>query len=485
MISAGFYLFNLIGDVGDFIVRTRRRMMTCCCALVTLSVASQPVYATTVRMEITSGGINIGNIDIQLFDEEAPVTVANFLRYAGRGDYNGSVFHRSLTPTGPLQPLDVIQAGSYQRFDLGGGGFFYASVTTDAPVVNEFSSLRPNERGTVAMARLGSTNINDRQANEAALQTATSGWFINVINNPVLDDLVTPNYFAVFGRVLDPGMDIVDTVGSVQTYPPAGECPRQFPPPSCAIRFFDGTASSDALFFSDFPLVNYTYTTSVSPPVEPAIPDKDNLILVSRIPNVRSVVLPGTRAVLATYAADPDMSFSSATSLGSNESQALVKSFPRTASTVVSFNLGILSATVDGLGATAARMITMWDSLVTRPTHYYAYGRTPDNTTPHWYDFSFDPVTNTGAVITPNNIELYFVDGLRGDDDLNQNGSITHAGAPVTITATTTTSNSSSCSLSQAPVGISRAGDWGVVALFFVFVAGLRARRAAITGQKR
>jgi hypothetical protein len=164
-----------------------------------------------------------------------------------------------------------------------------------------------------------------------------------------------------------------------------------------------------------------------------------------------------------------------------NSSQTLFSSFPRPSGSVVSADLGILSATVDGLGATSARMITMWDDLLTRPTNYYAYGPTLANPTPHWYDFSFDGTT--GAVITPNNIELHFVDGGRGDDDLQANGSITHTGAPVTITSTTTTSDNSSCSLSRTPAGISRAGDWGVVALFLAVLAGIRARRA-MTPQK-
>ena len=316
------------------------------------------------------------------------------------------------------------------------GSFFH--ITQDAPVPNEFSPLRSNVRGTIAMAKLGGDP-----------DSATSEWFFNLVDNS--SNLDNQNGgFTVFGRVIGNGMEVVDTMAAL---------PRI-------------NASNANPAFTDLPVLDAMNGTSLS-----------NLVYVEEIPNIRSAVNP--LGFLVPYSTDPDLIISAARAMDVNTSQALIVSFPRPASTVVSFNLGILSATVDGLGATAARMITMWDGLVTRPTHYYAYGRTPDNTTPHWYDFSFDPVTNTGAVITPNNIKLHFVDGQRGDDDLQANGSITHTGAPVTITATTTTSNSSSCSLSQTPVGISRAGDWGVIALFFVFVAGLRARRAAITGQKR
>jgi cyclophilin family peptidyl-prolyl cis-trans isomerase len=322
------------------------------------------------------------------------------------------------------------------------GNFFH--VTEDSPVPNEFSPSRSNIRGTIAMAKLGGDP-----------NSATSEWFFNLADNSAsLDfDPNNPNDptanggFTVFGRVIGSGMDVVDSIAAL-------------------------TVMNFGSPFGALPVVSFDPSVGLQ---------ESDLVYVDRIPNVRSAVTP--IGFLVPYSTDPDLIISDASAMDINTSQSLILSFPRPANTLVSVDLGILSATVDGLGATAARMITMWDGLFTRPTHYYAYGPTQATPTPHWYDFSFDPATNTGAVITPTNIELHIVDGGRGDDDLQENGSITHTGAPVTITSTTTTSDNSSCSLSRTPAGISRAGDWGVVALFLAVLAGIRARRA-MTPQK-
>ena len=82
---------------------------------------------TVVRMETS-----LGNIDIELFDDDAPQTVANFLKYANDGDYTNSFIHRSV-------PGLIIQ----------GGGFTFVNNTTapvpaDPPVVNEFNQLLCN-----------------------------------------------------------------------------------------------------------------------------------------------------------------------------------------------------------------------------------------------------------------------------------------------------------------------------------------------------
>ena len=59
---------------------------------------------------------------------------------------------------------------------------------------------------------------------------------------------------------------------------------------------------------------------------------------------------------------------------------------------------------------------------------YYKYGPTPDNPSPHWYPFLFNGTT--GAIFFSDRIELHFVDGQRGDDDLQPNGQIVDVGAP-------------------------------------------------------
>jgi hypothetical protein len=83
---------------------------------------------------------------------------------------------------------------------------------------------------------------------------------------------------------------------------------------------------------------------------------------------------------------------------------------------------------------------------------YRKYGPTPDNPTPHWYDFMWDGTT--GAVITGNTITLHFVDGQRGDDDIQANGTIVDQGG-------------------QGRMGIPTMTEWGMI--IFMMFAGLGA----------
>ena len=135
---------------------------------------------------------NVGDIDIELFDTETPLTVANFLFYVNAGRYNQSFIHRSL-------PGFVIQGGG---FWLNGNEVF--SVTTNAAVPNEPGIS--NLRGTVAMAKLGSSP-----------DSATSQWFINLEDNS--QNLDSQNGgFTVFGRVLGNGMAVADRIAALPTY---------------------------------------------------------------------------------------------------------------------------------------------------------------------------------------------------------------------------------------------------------------------------
>ncbi len=128
-----------------------------------------------------------GNITLELWEEEAPVTVANFLKYVDEGYYEGTIFHR------------VIKG-----FMVQGGGLTADMVPKPAhpPIVNEARPELKNDRGTVAMARTGVIN------------SATSQFFINAIDNDFLNfKNATPSGYgyAVFGRVTE-GMDVVDKI---------------------------------------------------------------------------------------------------------------------------------------------------------------------------------------------------------------------------------------------------------------------------------
>ncbi len=135
---------------------------------------------------------NVGEIDMELFDREKPLTVANFLSYVNAGRYNQSFIHRSV-------PGFVIQGGGF-----GLNGASVLPVTTNAAVQNEPGIS--NLRGTVAMAKLGGDP-----------NSATSQWFINLEDNA--ENLDAQNGgFTVFGRVVGNGMAVADRIAAFATY---------------------------------------------------------------------------------------------------------------------------------------------------------------------------------------------------------------------------------------------------------------------------
>lgn len=130
-----------------------------------------------------------GNITIELFEDSAPVSCANFRQYAEDGFYDGTVFHRVI-------PGFMIQGGGLD-VDL-------SRKKTRAPIDNEAANGQSNRRGTLAMAR----------TNE--IHSATSQFFINLKDNAFLDHSDRDFGYAVFGRVTD-GMDVVDAIAQVPT----------------------------------------------------------------------------------------------------------------------------------------------------------------------------------------------------------------------------------------------------------------------------
>lgn len=130
-----------------------------------------------------------GDIVIELDPDAAPKTVANFMIYANEGFYDGTVFHR------------VIDG-----FMIQGGGFTPDGNRKDThdPIALESQNGLLNKRGTIAMAR---TNVPD---------SATSQFFINVVDNAMLDYRPGNDGYAVFGKVVS-GMDVVDAIKGVST----------------------------------------------------------------------------------------------------------------------------------------------------------------------------------------------------------------------------------------------------------------------------
>lgn len=182
--------------------------------LLLLAVLAPTVaLATLVRFETSSGPI-----DLDLYDTQAPRTVTNLLAYVNAGDYDRMFFHR----------LARLDDGS--NFVLQGGGYRFpelSKIPSRGNIQNEFSPLRSNLRGTVAMAKLA-TGPN----------TATSEWFVNLANNSSRLDGQNGG-FTVFGRVTPPSMAVVDALAALQvvnangqTFSAFGELPIRSLPAS-------------------------------------------------------------------------------------------------------------------------------------------------------------------------------------------------------------------------------------------------------------
>lgn len=151
--------------------------------------APEPAPGNPVVVVSTS----LGDFTVELFQDRAPVSVANFLQYVQDGFYPGTVFHR-------VKPGFMIQ----------GGGFTEAldQKPTRPPIQNEATNGLRNLRGTLAMART------------QQLRSATSQFYVNLVDNRMLDHTgYSPDDFgyAVFGRVLT-GMDVVDKIAAVKTH---------------------------------------------------------------------------------------------------------------------------------------------------------------------------------------------------------------------------------------------------------------------------
>ncbi len=177
-------------------------------------VTSDPTQVTETSADTTSGGSSegssggdvttssgpptvvmettLGTMVIELFPDESPITVDNFLAYVDAGFYDGTdglgatTFHRVI-------PGFVIQGGGLTDSLTG--------KMTMPPIVNEHSNGLTNDRGTLSMARTTDPD------------SATSQFFVNVVDNPGLDN---PPGYAVFGRVVE-GMDIADAIVAVET----------------------------------------------------------------------------------------------------------------------------------------------------------------------------------------------------------------------------------------------------------------------------
>ena len=137
-----------------------------------------------IRFETT-----LGNFTIELYEDKAPVSAENFLKYVDEGFFDGTVFHR-------IVPGFVIQGGGFTE-DM-------SQKKNHPPIKNEADNGVKNTRGTLSMARTNDIN------------SATSQFFVNLKDNDFLDHTRGNFGYAVFGKVTE-GMDVIDKIAAVKT----------------------------------------------------------------------------------------------------------------------------------------------------------------------------------------------------------------------------------------------------------------------------
>jgi len=155
-------------------------------ALLGVLLATGAAHAQKVRLATSAG-----DIVVELEADKAPKTVDNFLQYVKAGHYSGVIFHRVIDGF-------MIQTGGYKP-DL-------SEKPTRKPIPLESRNGLNNVRGSIAMART------------SVPESATSQFFINVADNPGLDQVNARDGegYAVFGKVVE-GMDVVDQIKAAPT----------------------------------------------------------------------------------------------------------------------------------------------------------------------------------------------------------------------------------------------------------------------------
>ena len=150
------------------------------------SVTGVTVQGTVVEMATQAGtGSSVRSLFLELYDQAipgrsaAPISTANFLSYVNAGAYDSSIFHRATDFAGDAGPAKFLQGGGFTADAQGWG-----NVATGSPINLEWAANRPNAQGTISYARTSDPN------------SATSGFFFNVVANPSFD--AVGNQYAAF-----------------------------------------------------------------------------------------------------------------------------------------------------------------------------------------------------------------------------------------------------------------------------------------------
>ena len=187
----------------------------------------------TTQVRVTT---NLGPFVIEVFNDRAPITSANFLRYVREGFYSNTLFHRVVANF-------VIQGGGHDATTQ-------QLKPTHENVFNESGNGLQNKRGTVGMARGGPPHSGNAQ------------FYVNLVDNPDLDPVPTRWGYAVFGRILQ-GMDVIDRIGET---------------PTGAVGPFKSDAPLKPVIIEKMEIISPQQAAS-PPPVTPVTPPAPNTIL--------------------------------------------------------------------------------------------------------------------------------------------------------------------------------------------------------------
>ncbi|MDH5648106.1 MAG: peptidylprolyl isomerase [Gammaproteobacteria bacterium] len=375
--------------------------------IIILCVASNNSYSKPlVKMQTTAG-----DIPLELYDGNAPITVKNFLYYVSSGAYNNTFIHRS-------DPGFVVQGGGYYWAGSEWGdvmtapNYVYPSVLSLGAILNEPGLS--NVRGTIAMARKGGIE-----------NSATTQWFFNMGDNSSFLDY-TDGGFTVFGKVRENGMTVVDNINGFPRYnlnaPPLSDCS------------YYSTSKGP---YCEVPVVNYT---------NPDIPImQDNLVLLTSVfEDANSDNIPDQDQMNVTSIWNSNQRYLSFFTFKSGDVLLVDEIDPAVIDVIgapdkdykiVEIFQGIQQIRVESVnsGDGSVEIIAILPEL-SRPGGYYVYGKTPDNLEDHWYEFNYDKNTGTGVEFLDNVLIIHLVDGQRGDSDLSINGTISMGlGAPVNL----------------------------------------------------
>lgn len=220
------------------------RVSTAVIALACIALA-RPAAAETINPVVRFTVFGQLSFDVELFADETPATVANFLGYMNAGSYTNTIIHRSTTNLVPEEFYNhVVQGGGFTKlFSFAGPEI--TTILTAPPISNAEARL-PHRKGTIAMARGDEPD------------SATSQWFFNTKDNPGLD---TGGY-TVFGEIVA-GIEVLDFLAGLSVSPASLEnytSPTTFVPTEFA--------SLPIYFEDDTPFL--VTVTSVAPVPEPS-----------------------------------------------------------------------------------------------------------------------------------------------------------------------------------------------------------------------